>query len=171
MNKIKGLLLAMLIFVSVQPKSHALVGLATGTAPLIIAGLAGGAAPHVIIELQDDRREAKDFFHFLFGLFTIPFTVIMLDDDSGVEFTALSEEMAAGLNLTAEERESFNGELDMVNIIFEEVALKTEEIADPTVEDTQFLWEQYREAVSPATFNALEKIGYQFVQEAAAANE
>ncbi len=85
--------------------------------------------------------------------------IVVLESEQSVQFTHLSESQGEALHLSVQERESFNTELDQVNMMFAQVSQTLGQ--DGNVEQAASLWNELSGTVSTDTFSAMTKISAQ----------
>lgn len=164
MRVIKVLLIALTISIVPVKKSEAAIGgvvalagnpavggkvaiaglgvFAGGTLLSIATGTSGGCEGGICI--------IPAFFGFLGG-------VILLDEETGsFEFSQLDNQAVKELGITEREAETYNSEIEEVNIIFAEVSGSLDE--ESSVEESKELWAEYSEFVSPETFQVMQKL-------------
>lgn len=152
---------ALLITLSVatySAPSKAAVGITQLNAGVVLGGLAMTTAGVLI-------RKTPGFVGLL-GYLGAIIGLVVLDGEQGqeVEFSALSLEEAKSLEITVAEMESFNAEIDQVNILFSEVALQLEGIEKPTTTDAKAAWDGLEGLVAQETFSAMKKISVKSVR-------
>lgn len=140
-----------------SPPSKALVGVATGSSAVLVAGLVLGSGGSLVI-----AAAGRPFGEFLLATL---FGIVMLDGENGrtMEFTTVSVEAAKKLGITKDERLSYNSELDQVNFLLSEV---NEEI-QATTKDTKAserAWASVKDLVAPETYSAMTKIAKAMVK-------
>ncbi len=112
-------------------------------------GLVGLGWAYVGNKIQG-RNETLGYIALVSGL-------IILDENSGkVEFSKVSKEQAILKGLTHTELESYNAEIEEVNIVFSEVTSQVNQDMDKT--DLEALWQDHSDFLSSETFTALKKI-------------
>ncbi|WP_419172558.1 hypothetical protein [Halobacteriovorax sp.] len=82
---------------------------------------------------------------------------ILLDEEgSNFEFSKLELNLASEIGVSTDSLAIYNSEIEEANIIFNEVS--SELTADSTVEESKGLWEEYRQYLSPETFEVMTKL-------------
>ena len=86
--------------------------------------------------------------------------LVVLDakDQQGVSFAALDDQSAADLKITPAEAQAYNGELDEVNAVRDEVTARLLESKKPTFELSQSAWNELKTQISPEAYSVVEKI-------------
>jgi len=144
------------------PKSHALVGLATGMVPIMVVG--GGAT---VAGLTMFAAISDNIILGFFGIVTGLFGILVLDDHNQVtpHYSALSADSALALNIDPEtEMAAFNEELPAINAIAQTIAVETNkhnQTNTPTNELSDFItseWANYGQMLSPNALAALKKV-------------
>lgn len=176
MNRIRStciLFLALLAFVtgiSVPRNAHAIIGIPAATAAtgglagfgalmggLAVTGLGVGAFYY---GLQPATKDGTMLVWL--GLCYIIGGLLILDSPGEVAFAALTENQAAALAITDEERDAYNSELDELNAVRQSVKSELDERAEKgekiTVGISKKAWLKHFAEVSPASFSAAQKI-------------
>ncbi len=148
--------------------SQAAVSIFTGGATAILGlkviavGVVGGYATAAIAQ---STCTSGDCFNGILGVLlggaVIAVGVVILDGEQAVEFQELDKKKATLLGVSESERESFNSELDQVNMLLEEVTEKMTSLESPTAQDSADAWNNVKDLVSPLTFSAMQKIASQ----------
>ncbi len=163
--------LALFMLLNSQP-SKAAVGFVFGGAGLVTAGLyaigggtasatLGGVACLTGIDRTGSSTGpgcAASLFAVIGGVLAGAIGLIILEEESVVQFSPLDQKEARRLKVTKSEREAFNREVDEVNALASYVDRRLQVSEDPKVEDAKALWEEVRESVSEETFSVLIKI-------------
>ena len=161
MKNIKTIILASLMLLSFQNRSHAVIG---GGLPYIfsstysyytygamsdlaIAGLGMSVGGVIVAEYSD---EATGFMLVLMGL------VIMDEETQTLKFNTLSDKLAQDKGVNLEDAAIYNSEIEEVNIIFNEVTSQLTK--DSTVEDSKKLWSEHQDMLSVETIKVLKTI-------------
>lgn len=166
--------LAVFMLLNSQP-SKAAVGFVFGGAGLVTAGLyamGGGAASATLGGVACltgiDRTGsstgpgcAASLYAVIGGILAGALGLLILEEESVIQFSPLDSQAAKKLKITKSERESFNREVDEVNALASYVDRRLQVTEDPKVEDAQAVWEEVRDSVSEETFSALIKISTQ----------
>lgn len=83
--------------------------------------------------------------------------LVLLDEESGsIEFKAITNEVAAKLEINKNDAQIYNSELEEANIIFAEVQSQLD--AQSSVEESQQLWDEAKEFLSPETYAVMQKL-------------
>lgn len=166
--------LAVFMLLNSQP-SKAAVGFVFGGAGLVTAGLyaiGGGAASATLGGVACltgiDRTGsstgpgcAASLYAVIGGFLAGALGLLMLEEESVIQFSPLDIASAKRLKITKSEREAFNREVDEVNALASYVDRRLQVSEDPKVEDAKEVWEEVRGLVSEETFSVLIKISNQ----------
>lgn len=166
--------LTVFLLLNSQP-SKAAVGFVFGGAGLVTAGLyamGGGAASATLGGVACltgiDRTGsstgpgcAASLYAVIGGVLAGALGLLILEEESVIQFSALDLEAAKKLKVTKAEREAFNREVDEVNALASYVDRRLQASDEPTVEDAKAVWEEVRGSVSEETFSVLIKISQQ----------
>lgn len=156
-NILKAAVLSILMVAMPISKSHAIVGVATGNAPLALAGLASPAVGYGMVFVGSETGMCHEFECISFFALGIVGGLIMLDEDeSTLSFQKLDSKLANKYEIDAKSMNIYNSEIEEVNAIFEEVTSNLDK--DSTIEDAQALWTEYREYISVQTYEVMQKI-------------
>jgi hypothetical protein len=156
-NFLKAAVLSVLMVAMPMTKSHAIVGVATGNAPLALAGLASPAVGYGMVFVGAETGMCHEFACLNFFAFGILAGIVMLDEEgSSLTFKEISKETANEFNISLKEMNTYNNELDEVNAVFEEVTSQLD--ADSTIEDSEALWSEYGEYLSPQTLKVMKTL-------------
>jgi hypothetical protein len=148
---------------ALQPKRSEAAMLLAPFSPAVASAVFDGVlattitAAVVNLTSEDDnvRYKAIGIVYYV-GLFGV------LLDDSGQQKVALKPidaKLAAQAGVTAEEQESYNHELDVIQATFDDISAQVAPLkASERKEASRKLWNEYRSAISPAAFSAFEKI-------------
>ncbi len=170
---------------SVQ-KSHAIVGVCSWNPPLIGAGFlihAGSMIPGAVAgglfmvgqyAFQRESILAKIGGVVSYGIgglagaaavvMSFGGFALLPDGTTGLEFSTMTEADQVKLGVTAAEAQSFNSELEQVNLIMREVTTNLNHLEKPTVEDTAREFANFDGLLSEKTLKALEKISLQMIK-------
>lgn len=86
--------------------------------------------------------------------------VVLLDEESGsIEFDQISSDLAKKLELSKLDMEVYNSEIEEANMIFSEV--QSQLTGESSVEESQELWSEYSDFLSPETFKVMKKLASQ----------
>jgi hypothetical protein len=153
MKLFKSAVLASLIgLFSIQATQAAIGSMA------FVVGMFGTSAQYALIGIGwtyagnkiHPRNERLGYIALVAGL-------ILLDNEANkVDFKEISEEDSILKGLTQVEMQSYNNEIEEVNIVFSEVASQINK--ETTKLEIQELWETHSEFLSPEAFSALKKI-------------
>jgi hypothetical protein len=160
MNLFKSTLLAFftVTILSTSGPAKAVVGLISGTVPLAISGLVMGAGGLAATEIY---AKQQNVFLAMAGALTSAVGVILLDDGQNFHFHKVSQTEGNKIGLTSAEVASFNSEIDQVNALASHVGSELSGLTNPTVNDSVAIWASVKDAISPETFTAMQKISAQ----------
>lgn len=166
--------LTVFMLLNSQP-SKAAVGFVFGGAGLVTAGLyamGGGAASATLGGVACltgiDRTGsstgpgcAASLYAVIGGILAGAFGLLILEEESVIQFSPLDIPSAKRLKVSKSEREAFNREVDEVNALASYVDRRLQVSEDPKVEDAKEIWEEVRGSISEDAFSALIKISSQ----------
>jgi hypothetical protein len=147
--------------------SQAAVSIFTGGATAIVGlkvigvGVVGGLTGMAVVGANCDGECLEPIIPFILGTLVVALGVVILDGEQQIEFQELNAKKASLLGVTKAERESFNSELDQVNMLLKEVAENMTSLEEPTAQDSVAAWNGVKDLVSPLTFSAMTKIASQ----------
>ncbi len=147
--------------------SQAIVGICSWNPVLIGAGLGvasgamlGGAAVGAITSKMSP--ESSKFLQTLYlaigGTIGMIGMIVLEDKSTALEFKEIDQLMQKKLNLTDEEVQLFNREIDQINLMSYQVAYELGQNPKQTLEVAKDAWNKYSSIVSPTTFKTLGKI-------------
>jgi predicted tellurium resistance membrane protein TerC len=156
-NFILSLTLILTLTISLAPKrADAIVGLATGAAPVAVTGLviALGGRLMIYSAANGHMDEFSSLAYALIGLYGIFVGTVVLDENNlSVEFSKVNPETTSKLGLSSDEVEIFNSEIDELNLMANEISSRAK-----TVNEAASLWDEVRVDFSPETFSVLKAI-------------
>lgn len=170
MKLLKSSLLALVavLMLSTAKPSQAAVGALTANPALALTGLkvTGGGAALLGIGMMAGRADNSmmgmaGLMPGVIGLALAGVGLIILDENQGVSFDELTQEQAQKIGLSSSELEQFNSEIDQVNALASHVDAELSLLSNPSVEDSAAIWASIKDAVSPETFSAMQKISSQ----------
>lgn len=153
-NIFRTISLCLLMMTIPVVKSHAIVGVATGNAPLALAGLAAPGVGYVGVFIGDEIGLCHEFACLNIFAIGILAGIVMLDSEtSTVTFSELAPDQAVELGVSNHDLNIYNSEVTEVNALFEEV---THELnANSTIEEARAIWDEYSEYLSPSTYKVI----------------
>jgi len=157
MKKLIIALLTITILALPSNKTHAIVGVATGNAPMPLAGLASPALGYAGVFVGAELGLCHEFACLnIFGLGIIGGLVLLDEEQASVSFEAIDESSAKEMGITKREIRIYNSELDEINAVFQEVSNELDESS--TIENSRQLWQDYSEYLSPETYKVMTKL-------------
>lgn len=157
MKKFSLMLTFVLSLTFVTPKAQAAVGLVTGNAALTCAGLVlsavGGTVGFIGSDGVGDSAASTGMLGLLLGLL-----ILDSEGEQMVEFSQLSKGAAKKLQISEEERSTYNLEIDQANAMAGEVSNYLSTIEKPTQRDSHKMWQELRTLVSESTYEVMQKI-------------
>ncbi|MGK5089062.1 hypothetical protein WDW86_16010 [Bdellovibrionota bacterium FG-2] len=147
----------------VPQKSYALVAVATADAPVVLGGVAVSALGWGLVvggASKLNKGDGRGGLVFLVGAMITGMGLIMLDEEGGqrVQFAELDTAHAEALGVSVPSLEKYNQELDELNAISNSISAELATYESPTIEDSAKLWKEYRENLSPETFEVVVKV-------------
>ena len=141
--------------------------------PVMVVGgvtVAGGVALYgTALAIKAEGSDSDAWRAFGIGILSLGVTLVglvVLDskDQQGVTFGPLDEKTAQTLNVSPNELSAYNSELDEVNAIRDEVTARLLESKNPTVQESQAAWAEFKDSISPESFSVVEKISLKMVE-------
>ncbi len=108
---------------------------------------------HSFAAMQDAPALASEGIFATFGSGHSKKTELLND-----HFSFMSKDMAVKLGISSVEMESYNRELDQLNVLMDEISHDLEAMKKPTLDDAVSLWSGLKGAVSASTLAAIKKI-------------
>lgn len=157
LNSLKVITLTIMIGLLPATKSHAIVGVATGNAPMALAGLASPVVGYAGVFVGAETGICHEFECLtIFALGIIGGLILLDEEGAEVSFEKISLEQASKLKLSQKEITIYNSEIDEINAVFEEVSNELAE--DSTIDDARNIWQEYKEYLSPESFKVMQSL-------------
>lgn len=147
-------------------RAEAIIGLVSGTAPVAIAGaiLAAASLPTgVIVGVAGGIRPKRLAISLIAGATLTLLGVLLLEDGSeSIQFRAIGESEAQGLQLSEAERRAFNDSVEELNLIAEDAGLEAQkylrEGEETAIEAARKVWKASLDREAPELQSALSKV-------------
>lgn len=157
MKTLKNMFVALMIcttLLSAKP-SQAAIGVIFSPV-LVTAGLvlAGGGVVATLTTSSNQGGLAQ----FLIGLYIVAIGLVVLEGEQEMLYAPLSPEQGKIIGLTKVELNSYNAEIDQINILTAHVDAEVATIKDATEADAANIWTSVKDTLAPETFSALVKV-------------
>lgn len=126
-----------------------------GAYALFGTGITGAA-----LEMTGERKLSKILLGFAGKIAWPVIGILVLDgeENQGIYFAEITKEESETRGITSSERESYNSQIDELNLILDEVSSKLAAVKEPTLEASKDFWAEYAVYIHADTKSAINKL-------------
>ena len=162
MRTLFSLLLSLTIFFSTIPKAQAIVGVAMADKKVrvmggMVAAYGAGSYGAGFILMTVAGNSVLSFALMSLGFTTGVVGLVVLDSKTAdMKFSEITEKTMQELEISLEERDIYNSEVDQLNLIKEEIESQLGD--SPSPQEVETLWKEYQGYLSAETQKVASKI-------------